>query len=784
VHGCSSDRTTPDWVASFVIEPVPRREWPTWYCVPIVDTGGHLNALRLFHPDSGLPVSDTHLTIQAMTRNRSLLGLATVLIALASRIEAQAAPLTYAQLRSAPFPNELTAARGDDRIAWASNDNGRRNLWTAVGPAFAPVQLTRYNTDDGQELTSVQLSASGSHVVYVRGGDHGSNWDDALPVNPLGLPEPPKVQLWSLATGGGEPVLLGDGEAPVISPKGDIVIFERDKQLWRIPIDGSTPAQRILTTRGENTSAVFSPDGSRIAFVSNRGDHAFIGVYTNATTPIQWIAPSTNRDAMPRWSPDGSRLVFMRRPGAGGAPGSMLEAQPQPWGLFTADVATGSARELWRAPATLRGSPPSTEGGVNLHWAARSRIVFLSYVDGWPHLYSIAESGGDPLLLTPGDGMAEYISLSPDGTTLFFCGNMGKTAGDIDRRHIVRVPVDRATPEVMTEGAGLEWTPVQTGRGTIAYLSATAQRPPLVAIRRAASTGAELLSEAAIAAYPQRELVVPSSVRFTAADGMTVYGQLFAPPAGPSKKAAIVFVHGGPPRQMLAGWHYSDYYAATYAMNQYLASKGYVVLALNYRLGIGYGFDFHRPPNAGAQGASEYLDVKAAGEWLKSRPDVDASRIGIYGGSYGGYLTALALGRNSDLFAVGVDIHGVHDMTAPGSGAGAALATAMARELFEPNNREQAAKVAWTASPVASVSTWKSPVLLIHGDDDRNVRFSQTTDLVQRLTRQGVRFEEMVIVDDTHHWMRFANSVRVYEAAAAYFDRMLKPVTARVGTAR
>src|SRR5918999_222104 len=108
------------------------------------------------------------------------------------------------------------------------------------------------------------------------------------------------------------------------------------------------------------------------------------------------------------------------------------------------------------------------------------------------------------------------------------------------------------------------------------------------------------------------------------------------------------------PRQMLLGWHYSDYYANAYAMNQYLASRGYIVLAINYRLGIGYGYEFHRPRNAGAQGASEYLDVKAAGEYLRSLPNVDPRRIGIYGGSYGGFLTALAIARDSDLFAAGV----------------------------------------------------------------------------------------------------------------------------------
>ena len=220
---------------------------------------------------------------------------------------------------------------------------------------------------------------------------------------------------------------------------------------------------------------------------------------------------------------------------------------------------------------------------------------------------------------------------------------------------------------------------------------------------------------------------------------------------------------------MQLGWNYSDYYANAYALNQYLASRGFTVLSVNYRLGIGYGYDFHRAPNSGAQGAAEYQDVKAGAEYLRSLPSVDPKRIGIYGGSYGGYLTALALARNSDLFAAGVDIHGVHDFTADG---GRRFGGTEWR--YEQTDRDSAAAVAWRSSPVSSISTWKSPVLLIHADDDRNVRFSSTVDLVRRLDAAKVPYEEIVIPDDTHHMMRHANWVRVDKAVAEFFARKLK----------
>ena len=372
--------------------------------------------------------------------------------------------------------------------------------------------------------------------------------------------------------------------------------------------------------------------------------------------------------------------------------------------------------------------------------------------------------------------MAEYIGLSPDRRHLVFAANAGTTPDDVHRRHVVRVPVDKAAMEVMTPGTGLEWTPVVTGDGQwIAYLAASAQRPPLPTVRPTAGGPARTLAADRVPVdFPASTLVIPRSVSYTAEDGVVVHGQLFERPGGPARKPAIVYVHGGPPRQMLLGWHYSDYYSNAYALNQYFASRGFVVLSVNYRLGIGYGHEFHRPPNAGAQGAAEYRDVKAAGLYLRSLPQVDATRIGIYGGSYGGFLTALALGRNSDVFAAGVDVHGVHDFTAGDSGAGSALQAALLRgsARFEPNDREKAQEIAWQSSPVSSVGTWKSPVLLIHGDDDRNVRFSQTVDLARRLARQGVPCEELVIPDDTHHWMRHANQMRVNAATAAFFERV------------
>jgi dipeptidyl aminopeptidase/acylaminoacyl peptidase len=673
-----------------------------------------------------------------------------------------------------PFPTELCSSKQGSKIAWAFDEQGKRNIYVAEGSDYQARKLTNFKNDDGQEITSLSISNDGNFVVFARGGDHGSNWDDDLPVNPAADAIPFSVKIGLIPFKGGEVKYTVDGDFPTFSPNNKEIAFLKNGQVWLASVDSLSKAKNLFTTRGNVTSIEWSPYGNSLLFVSDRGDHSIIGIYTNATTPIKWIAPSFSFDYSPRWSLDGSKIVFIRQPGSGGSPDPLLTRKHEPWSIYVANIATNKATLLWKAPKTLRGSVPSTHGGTNLHWAAGDKIVFLSYQDGWPHLYSISAEGGKETLLTSGNFMCEHISLSADKKYLTFSANAGSDKLDIERRHAAMVSVDKPDMQVLTEGEGLEWTPILIENSTkIAFISATPTRPPLPATMNIGESekgkikliGAYLLPTD----FPQNKIIVPKQVIFTAADGTIVHADLFEPVGGSAKKPAIVYVHGGPPRQMLLGWNYSDYYSNAYASNQYLASLGFVVLSVNYRLGIGYGYDFHRAPNSGINGAAEYLDIKAAGQWLQKLSYVDASKIGIYGGSYGGYLTAMALAKDSKIFAAGVDIHGVHDW-----GIASNIMTRFNNKTEKAPDYQQAISTAWLSSPVAYINTWKSPVLIIHADDDRNVRFNQSTDLINRLEKKGVPYETMMIVDDTHHWMKWENAVKVYGAVAEYFTRKLK----------
>jgi dipeptidyl aminopeptidase/acylaminoacyl peptidase len=691
-------------------------------------------------------------------------------------------PFTVDQILGFPSPENLVASPVGSTIAWTFNERGVRNIYVASAPSFEARRVTTYTDDDGQELTQLGFSHDGKTIVYVRGGDHGSGRGEAPP-NPAELPVQPRVQIWSVAAGGGSPKLIGEGDNPALSPDAERVTFVRNRQIWTAPIDGSKQPQQLFYARGSSESPAWSPDGKILAFVSNRQDHSFIGLFT-PDQPIRFIAPSTSRDSQPVWSVDGRKVAFLRQPGNGGTPRPPLARVESTWEVMVAELPAGNTEDIRAVAAIHSGRSPvdrilQNPSGIGLRWAADDHLIFMSYRDGFPHLYSIQHPGtnSQPKLLTPGSFMVEQVTLTPDRRVIVYNANTGPDRNDIDRRHLFKVPINAATPQSLTTGNGIEWSPTLTADGqNIAYLGAGAQKPPAPAlISISGGTPRPIGAERLPADFPTAQLVTPELVSFRASDGVEAYGQLFKPSANvpaPARKPAVVYIHGGGPRQMMLGWHNRWEYANDYGANQYLASRGFIVLSVDYRLSVGYGQAFQFPDNTGARGATEYRDILAAGKYLQSRSDVDGSRIGVWGASLGGYLTALALGRNSDVFAAGVDIHGVHDrLTAINT---TQLAHALVGDGLVESDLKQALKVQFESSPIAAVSTWKSPVLFIHGDDDRTVDFRQTVDLKQRLMEKGVKTDELVLPDDVHDSLLWRNWTRSITAMAEFFERNLQ----------
>jgi dipeptidyl aminopeptidase/acylaminoacyl peptidase len=684
-----------------------------------------------------------------------------VMVCFAPRASAQKS-VTLEELMSAPFPDNLTAAMTANRVAWTFNQEGKRNIWVAEAPSFAAHRLTSYLEDDGQPLSELSFSEDGNAIVYVRG--EGKNAAGQFP-NPTSNPAGTEQTVWSVAWSGGEPRRVDAGDSPKISAKG-VIAYVREGQIW-IAWTGTGEKPKQLIVRGQNHSEEWSLDGTQLVFISTRGDHSFVGVYDVAAKSVRFLAPSVDTDSDPVWSLDGKRIAFVRRPAEprDTPAGYFLQPdKPHPWAIWVAEVSGGSAREIWHSSASLEGSYPfmahDTGGGV-IRWAADNRLLVASEEDGWQHLYSLSAEGGAAHLLTPGNCEVEQWSVNPNRKTVLFNSN----CGDIDRRHLWTVSITGDHPAEFTRGESNEWSPAVLSDGqTLIYFGSDAKHParPLISKLTGDHIARPLAPETWPANFPSQQLVAPQPVTFHAGDGVEIHGQLFLSPNGNPKerKPALVFMHGGPIRQMLLGWHYMYYYANSYAMNEYLASRGYVVLSVNYRSGIGYGRAFREAPGRAGRGATEYRDIVAAGRYLQGRADVDPSRVGLWGGSYGGFLTAMGLARNSDIFAAGVDFHGVHDWPT---------------DNWDGKNIPPAlTKLAHESSPVTSVETWKSPVLFIHGDDDRNVYFTQTVDLVARLRARGVVIEQLVFPDDVHDFLLHRNWLAAYRATGDFFDRHLK----------
>jgi dipeptidyl aminopeptidase/acylaminoacyl peptidase len=688
-----------------------------------------------------------------------------------------------------------------------------RNVYTAAAPAFRPVRLTRFLDDDGRDLTDVNLSDDGSIAVFVRGSaPNRQGWV----ANPSHDPSGAEREIWAVRTSGGTPWRVAEGAGPALSPDGRYVVYVKDNQIYRGRViatatpDSMDRGQKpFIKAWGRQSSPRWSPDGSKIAFVSDRGNHAFIAVYDGKTRSMTYLAPGVDFDGTPVWSPDGKRIAFTRRPGTpfgqqsqegqggignppgpagnGAAPRSVCPpglgnpfgpgggtgrsgpdsapARPLIPGLcratfagghtiaiVVADVSTQSARELWHN-APNDSTFPAIQ---RLLWAGDHILVPVSPLnDEWERYYSLDANAGTakPVLLTTTNGLIEdatSAAVSADGKTFYYCTN----ASDIERRHIWSVPTAGGTPQRISTGDGIETSPQPLASGKqVAVLYFDASTPASVGLVPVDGGKARVIFPTLGADFPKSQHVTPGIVIVKSPDGVEAHNQLFLPKdlkAG-ERRPAIVFVHGGPPRQMMPGYHYMQFYHWAYAVNQWLASQGYVVLSVNYRLGIGYGRAFRQAQNTNARGNAEYQDVLAAGKYLQTRADVDPARIGIWGLSYGGLLTSQALARNSDLFVAGADLAGVH--------------------LY--GNSLDTTSVSYKSSAISAIDSWKSPVFLVHGDDDRNVDFAQTVGLVQLLRARGIYYELQVIPDDLHESMLHRNWVGTFNHMGDFLHRFV-----------
>ena len=661
---------------------------------------------------------------------------------------AQKRPASIAEALSSGFPTSLTPSPSGTKVAWVMNIKGVRNVWVAEAPGWQGRQITPYVHHDGLDMGELAWTHDSARIVLVRGGAPNSKGEIPNPASSSGG----TAQSVRIVGADGQGLRsIAEGSGPAVARA--YIAYISKGQIWGAGLAENDKPSQWAFTRGTASNLRWSPDGTALAFVSRRGDHSFIGVFKPGDKSLKYLDASVDNDGSPVWSPDSKRIAFQRIPSTAEVMTFIPKREALPWSIRVADVETGQGREVWRADRGRGSAYFAIESEDQIFWMAQDRIAFAWEKDGWNHLYSVPLATGAAKLLTPGEFEVESVSQSPDRRELIYSSNQD----DIERRHIWRVAGDGASPpRQVTKGKGIEWAAALAG-SALASIASDAKRPAHIVI-----DGKEPIAET----FPYEGLIEPKAVEFKAADGMTIRGQLFEPAGStPRRRPAVIFFHGGSRRQMLLGWHNRGYYHNTYAINQFFASRGYVVLAVNYRSGTGYGMEFREALDYGAAGASEVRDVIGAGLYLRRHPEVDPDRVGLWGGSYGGYLTAMGMSKASELFAAGVDIHGVHDWNVVIKGF---------LPSYNPQAAPDRARLAYQSSPMAHLDGWKQPVLVIHGDDDRNVPFSETVALVEGLRKRNVKVEELIFPDEVHDFLANSHWVQVGQAALEFFDRRLR----------
>lgn len=668
---------------------------------------------------------------------------------------ANAAPPSDTAFLDFPYVESISQAKVP-AFAWLAREGDKSMVFFARSPDFKRIELASRSDDGGDPITDIQLSPDGTHLVFRTGVPRPGD-----PFNPASLVPPPEVKLWLVSTvTGARPIEIGKGEDPAFSADSRMLLISRDGDLLAIDARSPKAKPRMFAKGGGGWSQFVWTKTGDLIFVDDRRGYSFLGRFHPGSKQVDWLETGVDRLAVPVLSPSGDALAILRLPGRKHST-TPDQTEAEPFSIDLVDLQSGSVRTLWssRGPAVSLGDD-DPEGA--LRWASNDLLVFYSEDDGWGRLYGLSRNGGEPRAITPSN--CEVAESERAGEQLLVIHN----CADHDTRQMSlfdpATGMARALPQsdpVLADA--------RAAGNYAAIVAANVNQAPLLKILDLKS-GRQKLAET-YQDYGYRNPLTgpgPLEVHLTSLDGLPFTGQLFEP-SGPGPHPGLIYVHGGPQRQMFPSFHYMGYYSSDYSVNRRLAEQGYEVLAINYRSGIGYGRAFRDAPGRAWRSASEYQDVLAAGRWLASRPGVDPNKIGIWGGSYGGLLTGQALARNSDLFKAGVGIHGVYDWSWPSPVKGHLSPSTYFG--VDRKDRDQAR----ASSPMGHLDSWRSPILLIHGDEDMNVDVVETVDLAQRLRERGVEVRTLIFPGEAHDFIRHSEWEKVWRALDPYLLEKLPP---------
>jgi dipeptidyl aminopeptidase/acylaminoacyl peptidase len=677
---------------------------------------------------------------------------------------AQSGLLTIDALVDIKHPSSGVWSPDGARVAFVWDRAMVQNLYVidvSREPPGVPLAVTDYK--EGQ-ISDFFWNPDGRSLFMARAGDL---WQVSATT-----PEAPRA-VWTTDTGEG---------GITLSPDGRQVAFSRGGDLWiRGLSDGRE--QRVTSTEAPESGPVWSPDGKRLAFStslntrrsfapdyhgskilftwSERQSLPDVGIVSIAGGNIVAADVTDGAESSPSWI-DANRVVLNR-----------IAKSYKVREVVAVNGSSGKGRVLHRDTEdkwfnlTYNGADatPSPDG----KW-----VAFISDRDGWDHAYLVAPDGGTPIQLTKGAYEVSRLAWSPDSRRIAFDTNQG---GPQSRKQIAVVEIDSAgQPQqttTLTKGRGASTWPIWSPRGDRLLFGHTDPQtsPELYMVSASANQQPTRLTDSMPSSVDRTKLIEPQLIQYPSQDGKPVHANLFVPPNldRSRKHPAIVWIHGDLVTQNYDGWHIRRDYGAYYSFHQYLMQRdGYVVLAPDYRGSIGYGKDWRLGVYRDL-GGKDAEDVLAGVDYLRSLGYVDTERIGVWGLSYGGFLTLRTMVMKPTAFRAGIDVSGVTDwgdyLRDPGQPW---LFARMGTREDNPKQYEQGA-------PVRQVSQIARPLMVLGSTADTNVPYEQTVRLVDQLLKAGKDFEFMMYPGEFHYFHREHVLRDAWRRVERFFNTHLRP---------
>ncbi len=615
---------------------------------------------------------------------------------------------------------------------------------TMATSVHAQGRLTLQDLLSAEPIGETELSPDGQTIALVRSG-----------------------QIVLLPSAGGWPVLLtstqGGKSSLAWSPNGKQIAYAGQGSIWVVPVAGGAPRRLTNAPPGSgdprqatDRTPRWSPDGHWILFQSGRRGTNGLFVVTEDGAVTSAITPPKEEAGEGRWSPDGSQIVYVTRDKeyfSGRLQVLHFDAHSgQP---------VGEATKLYTAP-TDKGGGWAIHGAV---WSPDGKtLATVLQNSGWDHLYLIPAKGGEPKQVTDGSFEDDSPTFSPDGKQLLFLSNRGLA----EANDLWTIPANGGEAKQITKfgepgiSAQPQWSP-DSKRIYFAHQSAT-ETSDLLVQDAVASAKPVSLTHTTPTNY-KAAAQVPERVTWKSKDGREIAGLLYHPKgiAAGAKAPAVLWIHGGPEGQ--------DVYRSD-AWAQYLAQAGYAVLEPNYRGSSGYGESF-RNLNVEDSNGGEVDDVAAGVQYLVSRGIADPARVAIGGGSHGGTMVAYAVTRYPELFAAAIELYGVVD-----------------RELFvyrtnHPSSIRWMMKMGGTptekpevyrkANILLSIDKVRTPVLIMHGENDPQVPPAESTEFAKALREHHKTYFYFTYPNELHGFSQPLHRLDAWQKQLAFLEHYLNP---------